>query len=466
MQRAKRLLEGLRIHHLGFGFFWTVTFIVLAGFQGAGAVADYWQIYILTEQTLMPLAVGALGALCAFRRCELPHWTASAASFMLSGAALLYFLAFHFGQSDGAIATVAGVLMGGSCALFFLLWEMFYVTEGQQRALICIPLSAAMSVALYLLIRLLPPVAVALAAVCVLPFLALLCLQKSLAEIEADATAPLTRPALRRAVGDLWRPRSASASSVFRGSSSPHRAGPARRPRCSSDFAIYGPLVVALELFLSKGFDILHICQVLFPALTVVFLLPSLFGQQYTTLLVAFLMFGFEVVNLLLIITCAVYTIRNGLPSSPLYALCIGPVLLSMAVGSGLAELLGPALSDDLAHWTNVILLCVVLLSVALILVTRGKGQALASMTDAELLNRGTTLRRGRRDSRRDGRQGAKPANGSARQRGDALHSPDATAADATRVPSDGPPSNSAAFAATLRSTAFLRARLRWPSCS
>ena len=206
MQRAKRLLEGLRIHHLGFGFFWTVTFIVLAGFQGAGAVADYWQIYILTEQTLMPLAVGALGALCAFRRCELPHWTASAASFMLSGAALLYFLAFHFGQSDGAITTVAGVLMGGSCALFFLLWEMFYVTEGQQRALICIPLSAAMSVALYLLIRLLPPVAVALAAVCVLPFLALLCLQKSLAEIEADATAPLTRPALRRAVGDLWRP--------------------------------------------------------------------------------------------------------------------------------------------------------------------------------------------------------------------------------------------------------------------
>ena len=425
MQRAKRLLEGLRIHHLGFGFFWTVTFIVLAGFQGAGAVADYWQIYILTEQTLMPLAVGALGALCAFRRCELPHWTASAASFMLSGAALLYFLAFHFGQRDGAIATVAGVLMGGSCALFFLLWEMFYVTEGQQRALICIPLSAAMSVALYLLIRLLPPVAVALAAVCVLPFLALLCLQKSLAEIEADATAPLTRPALRRAVGDLWRPRSASASSVFRGSSSPASS----RPKAPA----------ALELFLSKGFDILHICQVLFPALTVVFLLPSLFGQQYTTLLVAFLMFGFEVVNLLLIITCAVYTIRNGLPSSPLYALCIGPVLLSMAVGSGLAELLGPALSDDLAHWTNVILLCVVLLSVALILVTRGKGQALASMTDAELLNRGTTLRRGRRDSRRDGRQGAKPANGSARQRGDALHSPDATAADATRVPSDGP---------------------------
>ena len=71
MQRAKRLLEGLRIHHLGFGFFWTVTFIVLAGFQGAGAIADYWQTYILTEQALMPLAVGALApcALSAIASC-------------------------------------------------------------------------------------------------------------------------------------------------------------------------------------------------------------------------------------------------------------------------------------------------------------------------------------------------------------------------------------------------------------
>ena len=221
-------------------------------------------------------------------------------------------------------------------------------------------------------------------------------------------------------MGDLWRP--ALCVSIL-GFSWKLIAGiePAQSSGGAAvlvGFATAALLVVALELFLSKGFDILHICQVLFPALTVVFLLPSLFGQQYTTLLVAFLMFGFEVVNLLLIITCAVYTIRNGLPSSPLYALCIGPVLLSMAVGSGLAELLGPALSDDLAHWTNVILLCVVLLSVALILVTRGKGQALASMTDAELLNRGTTLRRGRRDSRRDGRQGAKPANGSSASTG------------------------------------------------
>lgn len=336
MQRAKRLLEGLRIHHLGFGFFWTVTFIVLAGFQGAGAVADYWQIYILTEQTLMPLAVGALGALCAFRRCELPHWTASAASFMLSGAALLYFLAFHFGQSDGAIATVAGSAHGRLLRSVLPALGDVLRTEGQAARPHLHSPFGRMSVPC-ICSRLLPPVAVALAAVCVLPFLALLCLQKSLAEIEADATAPLTRPALRRAVGDLWRP--ALCVSIL-GFSWKLIAGiePAQSSGGAAvlvGFATAALLVVALELFLSKGFDILHICQVLFPALTVVFLLPSLFGQQYTTLLVAFLMFGFEVVNLLLIITCAVYTIRNGLPSSPLYALCIGPVLLSMAVAAG-----------------------------------------------------------------------------------------------------------------------------------
>ncbi len=146
-------------------------------------------------------------------------------------------------------------------------------------------------------------------------------------------------------MGDLWRPRSASASSVFVEAHRRHRAGPKlRRRRGARRIRDGGPLVVAPRAVSFEGLRHPAYLPGTFPALTVVFLLPSLFGQQYTTLLVAFLMFGFEVVNLLLIITCAVYTIRNGLPSSPLYALCIGPVLLSMAVGSGLAELLGPAL--------------------------------------------------------------------------------------------------------------------------
>ena len=89
MERARKLLKGLRIHHLGFGFFWTVTFVVLSGFQPSRELGALWQGYTLAEQVLMPAAVGVLGFLCARRRCELPHWAAGAACFLLSGSALL-----------------------------------------------------------------------------------------------------------------------------------------------------------------------------------------------------------------------------------------------------------------------------------------------------------------------------------------------------------------------------------------
>ena len=352
MERARRLIEGLRIHHLGFGFFWTVTFVTLTGFQDGGVLAGPWHLYALSDEILLPAAVGALGLVCALRRRELPHGAASAASFMLSGAALLYFLIFRFGEGGDLLAVAAGLLMGGACALFFLLWELFYVTEGQQRALICIPLSAAMSVALYLIVSMLPAVAMAFVTVTVLPFLSLVSLQRSLAEIEMDTVPALTRPCLRRAIGDLWRPALCVGILGFAQKlvGSVGSSGAGSTLAVLLGFAAAALLVVALELFLSKGFDILHIYQLLFPALTIVFLLPSLFGQQYAPLLDAFLMFGFEVLNLLLIITCAVYTVRNGLPPSPLYALCIAPVLLAMTLGGVAGALLGPAPSSDFAH--------------------------------------------------------------------------------------------------------------------
>ena len=143
-------------------------------------------------------------------------------------------------------------------------------------------------------------------------------------------------------MGDLWRPALCVSILGFRGSSSPASSRPKLRRRGARRIRDGGPLVVAPRAVSFEGLRHPAYLSGTFPALTVVFLLPSLFGQQYTTLLVAFLMFGFEVVNLLLIITCAVYTIETDCPPSPLYALCIGPVLLSMAVGSGLAELLGP----------------------------------------------------------------------------------------------------------------------------
>ena len=83
-----------------------------------------------------------------FRRCELPHWTASAASFMLSGAALLYFrVSFRPKRRrhhDGRGRAHGRLLRSVLPALGDVLRNRRPATRP-----ICIPLSAAMSVALF-----------------------------------------------------------------------------------------------------------------------------------------------------------------------------------------------------------------------------------------------------------------------------------------------------------------------------
>lgn len=386
--RAGKLLAGLQFHHLGFGFFWAVTFIALTGFQERAQVLEPWRLYTLSEQAVIPLAVALLAFGCARRCRELPSWLSTVAAFMLSGAALLYFLVFHWGEASLAAGALAGVLMGGSSALFFLLWQTFFVSEGQQRSIIYIPLSAVLSIALYFALSLLPEAGLMFASVVVLPFLALLTLQKSLSEIDLYPLTVFNRAVAASVVADLWRPVLCVCSVGFVWKLV------ARLGTVSSEgatmavllgFAAAALLVAALELFLTRGFDILHIYQMLFPALTVLFLVPSLLGDQYTTLLVGFLMFGFEVVNLLLLVTCAVYTAQRTLPPSPLYALCVVPVLVCMVVGDGIGQALSPSVAGDVAHGAAVLLLCVVLLSIALVIVARGRRKVPATVSNDQL---------------------------------------------------------------------------------
>ncbi|MDE8703425.1 LuxR C-terminal-related transcriptional regulator [Adlercreutzia equolifaciens] len=386
--RAGKLLAGLQFHHLGFGFFWAVTFIALTGFQERAQILEPWRLYTLSEQAIIPLAVALLGFGCARRCRELPSWLSTVAAFMLSGAALLYFLVFHLGDASLGAGMIAGVLMGGSSALFFLLWQTFFVSEGRQRSIIYIPLSAVLSIVLYFVVSLLPEAALMFTSVVVLPFLALLTLQRSLSEIDLYPLTVFDRTAVATVVADLWRPVLCVCSVGFVWKLV------ARLGTVSSEgatmavllgFAAAALVVAALELFLTRGFDILHIYQMLFPALTVLFLVPSLLGNQYTTLLVGFLMFGFEVVNLLLLVTCAVYTAQHTLPPSPLYALCVAPVLACMVVGDAIGQALSPSVAGDVAHGAAVLLLCVVLLSIALVIVARGRRKVPATVSSEQL---------------------------------------------------------------------------------
>ena len=95
----------------------------------------------------------------------------------------------------------------------------------------------------------------------------------------------------------------------------------------------------------------------------------------------------------LLIITCAVYTMRNELPSAPLYALCIGPTLLVMAIGSQTAALVGPATADGLAHGTSILMVCLVLLAAVMAVIGPGKNRVPASLSEDELTGEPRHLR-------------------------------------------------------------------------
>ena len=390
IQRAGKLLKGLRIHHLGFGFFWAVTFVAISGFHGNPSQLGLWNLYSAAYQLTLPLCIGVLGVVFGLRGRELPGWWAGIASSMLGGAMFLYYLVFRFNVGGTAECLAAGILLGSASGVFFLMWELFYVTEGEQRAVVCIPLSAAMSVGIYLVLSLLPETLSMFCTVMVLPLLGLLTLQRSLGEIEMYEPRRLSWPDARRAIGDLWQPVVCVCALAFTWKLVTRLStGGAEWYTWAAllGFVAASLLVVALELFLSRGFNVMRIYQVLFPLLTIAFLLPLLFGEHYTSLLVSMANFGFETINLLLIITCAVYTTRRELPSTPLYALCIGPTLLSMTIGSQTAALVGPAAAGDIAHTTSILVVCLVLLAAVMAAVGSGKDRAPASLSEDEVMS-------------------------------------------------------------------------------
>ncbi len=94
-------------------------------------------------------------------------------------------------------------------------------------------------------------------------------------------------------------------------------------------------------------------------------------------------MLGFEMVNLLLIVTCAVYAARHARCPVALYGLCIVPVLASLALGAALGGVLSPLAAFDFAQLVNILFVCIYLLSIVLLLVSRGKAaEAPASLAD------------------------------------------------------------------------------------
>lgn len=391
--QARSLMAGLRWHHVGFAFFWATTFAALT--SSSQELAGGYEAYSLCKQITVVVALAATAFVMRARE-RYAHAHAIMAGVLLSAGSLLFYLAFFFGEYSLAAVLAAAVFVGCSLGSFFVMWQSFYASEGASRTAICIPLSAAFSVVLCLIVAVLPAIWSVLCSVVVLPALASASLCRSLDEIEPYDTLPLS-PSRRRALlrdmgkpvfcvcalGFVWRLVSGLSSSD-EGSFLLLMAG-------------MGTAVLAVtlfELFSERGFDVLAFYQVLFPAVTGVFLLPTLLGQQWMFVLPGFLMFGFEVVNLLLLITCAVYASRNELNSTTVYALCVGPTLASLPLGDAAGMVINRSEFYDFTFVVDVLFMCVYALSIVMFFVSFGKGRRKAATAHLVPDDGGASFRR------------------------------------------------------------------------
>ena len=196
----------------------------------------------------------------------------------------------------------------------------------------------------------------------------------SLSEIvPADPALRMTRALAAAAARDLWKPVFCTCAIGFVWQLVAGLFSVSADASSAAGFgglALASAVVLLIELFSERGFEALRVYQVLFPLVTGVFMLPSLLGVQFAPLVVGMLLFGFEILNLLLIVTCAVYSSERGVPAAQTYALCVGPTLVAMFAGDAMGKRLGPIVAYDFALGVNVLFLCVYALSMVLFLVS------------------------------------------------------------------------------------------------
>ena len=376
--QARGIVKGLKWHHLGFCFFWAVTFVALLAPSDEFAFASTG---FSVGKQISTIAAVVVAAALSVRRGSKAFSPESAyiAGIALSAGSLLYYLAFFLADFSVASVTIASVLVGASQGAFFVMWQSFYASEGTSRTTVYIPLSALCSVVLCIAIGFLPTEWLVVCGVIVLPALGAWTLRKSLAEVVPYEAEPLTRERRRMLLRDMGRPVFCVCAIGFVwkmiGYVVPQgNLGSFEGIMLGMSCATL--VVAAIELFTERGFDMLRVYQVIFPLITGVFLLPTFFGIGWLGAVSVFTMFGFEVVNLLLLITCAAYASRKVIDSSLVYALCVAPTLVSLLLGDTVGQVAAAHTVLDFTLVVDVLFVCVYVLTAALFLASLGRNRS------------------------------------------------------------------------------------------
>jgi len=368
--RAHALLNSIRWYHLGFCFLWAATFVGLSAYNAGGVGSSVLYGPIEQAGDIAGVSLLAVALMRGLQPKPVLAWVSAA---MLCAGSFLFFAGPRVPALIVPFGIAAGAAVGVASGMFFVLWQEFYASEGSSRTAICIPLSAASSVVLCFIVRMLPFPASMLLTALVFPLLAGWSLMSSIRGMESRDVKVMDAAAVSGIVSDLWRPSFCVSvlgfvwklvSSLFPDSVDISFAV------VMGGFALAVMLVVAIEVFAKNGFEILRIYQVLFPVVAGVFLLPTLFGPQFSPFLTGMLMFGFEVANLLLLITCAVYSSERNVSSAGVYLFCICPVLVCMLAGDLLGMYLTSQETYSFAVAVDVLFICIYALSIVLVLVS------------------------------------------------------------------------------------------------
>lgn len=409
VRKAKMLMQTLKWYHLGFAFVWAITF---AGLSSSVDIFSGQRLFGLSNQTCAIVAV-CVAVLYERRKIPFPPRAALLVGALLAAGSLTYYLSFTGTIDASAGPVIAGVLVGFALGFSYVLWQQFFASEGASRTAVYIPLSAVLSVILSVLLGIVPDEVRAACSIVVLPLAAAVSLYRCLGEIVVAEPAPrMTKSFAAGTVKSLWKPVFCTCAIGFVWKLVSHMfaiPGGASSAPMLGGMALAVAVVVLVELFSETGFAVLRVYQILFPLITGVFLLPTLLGPQFAPLLAGILLFGFEIVNLLLIVTCAVYSSERNLPSTQVYALCVGPTLVAMLAGDVVGTGLNPFAAYDFALVVNILFICIYGLSLVLFLVAfsrKGKrSRALAEGSEHDVAVVGAAFRKG--DDSTEGTAGA-----------------------------------------------------------
>lgn len=366
------LAKSLRWYHLGFAFLWAATFSALL--YPSTATSQNILVFRNLNLAFIIVAVVAATTFVALQKKEEPHpYLAASAGLLLSFGSCCFYVSFYVLDGFLPLIILASACIGLASGLFFILWQIFFTSEGSSRTSIYIPLSAVASAVLCFFMQLLPFWGIILGGVLILPALAGASLYKALQEIEVEESEEPHQSSrkLHFAMRDLWKAVFCVCSLGFIWKLIPSFFGVSSSLLVVlAGFASAALIIALIELFSVKGFEVLRSYQILFPVITGAFLLPLFFGIQSAPVLSGLLMFGFEIVNLLLLITCAVYANTHRIHSTYLYALCLTPTFAAMIAGDILGSQLKISFAHDLSIVVGIVFLCVYVLSFTMFLIT------------------------------------------------------------------------------------------------